>query len=294
MELDKGILEELLSWGEHVAGFKRSHAVDGLTCVQGYVDGLREAGGQLVPGVGAPDRQVFFLFALDLAWSFWLDDCFDAHIASEGALVDVDALIKAGEGEGEPTTPEAHGYFLLRKELMKRSPSASGLRLWLDRGAQLFRAWRAEELLSSKELPMSYSEYIENGVGSSVVPQILATVSVIYGLDMPSRVGDPHFERLVRNLSIISRLQNDYYSAEKERREGCRANAALLMEAFMTPEQASAFVADERRGYERMLDEDIAAIGADDMFCRLAKVMIASQERLYTTPRERYHGPAEG
>lgn len=292
VHLDKGILEEILEWGRPVLGFKRSHAVDGLTCVQGYVDGLDDMRGQFVPGMGAPDRHGFFLFALDLAWSFWLDDCFDAHIASGGALVDVEALIKAGEGE--PTTPEGNGYDLLRKELTKRSPSDAERRLWLDSGAHLFRAWRAEELLSSKELPMSYSEYIENGVGSSVVPQILATVSVIYKLDMPSRVGDRHFDRLVRNLSIISRLQNDYYSAEKERREGCRANAVLLLEAFMPPEKASAFVVEERAGYERMLQEDMDAMGADDAFCRLAKVMIASQERLYCTPRERYHQSASG
>jgi hypothetical protein len=135
---------------------------------------------------------------------------------------------------------------------------------------------------------MHYSEYIDNGVGSSAVPHIVSGASLVYGFELASRLSDARVQSFMRHLSLACRLHNDLSSIEKERREGCLANAALLMDKYLPPEMSRRFVEEEMAGYERMLNEDIASLGEADPLSILARVMPYVHVVLYAMPRSGY------
>lgn len=283
MDLDQTILDEVLRWGRDIAGFSASHAIDGLTCVQGYVNGVMSEG-RWVPGIGVDDRKKLRLYALDISWLLWMDDVFDKR--DGGMLVDLESIIRAIDGP--PTTPEATGLYYLRKSFESLAANEVDYKFWLDTAAATVTAWSTEERLTRKELTMSYSEYLENSVDGFAVPHIVATANLIYGYNMASRRTDVTIRRIIRNISISSRLLNDLVSIEKERREGCLANACILMERLISSEQSRKFIEDELASYMRMLNTDIAVLGEQDPFSILARVLSETHRLFHTTPRERY------
>src|SRR5262249_48904475 len=134
---------------------------------------------------------------------------------------------------GAADTPESQGFVALRRAILSRvGAEAPALHLWLETAARTVEAWQRGDMLSRGECDMSYSEYVENGGHSPAVPHITATAALLHGFDVASRLEDAVVARLVRNLSIAARLHNDLVSVEKERAEGCRANAVVLLERF--------------------------------------------------------------
>lgn len=284
MKADPTILSQLLAWGRDVPGFTAEHARDGLTLSHAFVDGVTDARGRFVPGLGANDGRSVFLLAMDLAWIFWLDDCFD--LRTERSRTDLDALARAAEHA--PSTPETLGFARLRERFITQTNDPAAYRLWFETAVDIFRAYQENDARTRGPDGWSYAEYLQNGEDGITVPHVAATYSLLWGLNMPARVSDPTFRRVVSNLSRLMRLQNDYFSVEKERREVNRSNAALIMEDHgLTPAEALAFVRAEMDGLERLVLRDLSANEADP-FATFARVLIAGTELFYLTPRDRY------
>jgi hypothetical protein len=287
MDLDQSILDEIAAWGRELQGFKLAHAVDALIFVQGCVDGVC-LGDISIPGFVRGTDKKTSLLAVDLAWTFWLDDFFDRAAADARPRPDIKSILTAIEG-GAATTPESQGFAALRRHILPRAnPDRRSLHLWTETAARTVEAWRQEEMLSRREREMSYSEYLENGVHSTAVPHIMATASLLHGFDMATRLHDAVVGRLVRNLSVAARLHNDLISVEKERMEGCGANAVLLLERFMPLDASYRFVKDDLDGYERMLARDAEDLGGDDALVRFATILPAAHRAYTSSSRDRY------
>jgi hypothetical protein len=295
MKLNETILNEVLQWGEDVPDFKRSHAVDGLTIAQVYADGIQGEHGLHAEGIGNGRERSLPLLAIDLSWLIWLDDRFDSP-KDPTKLVDVDALVQvaAWDNPTAPTTPEAEAFSRLRARFEPEADDDAARRLWLSATVDVFRAYHKNAAFSHGGGRWSYAEYLQNGEGSIAVMHCIAAISLLYGYDMPARVSDPGFTRMIRNLSLAMRLQNDLASAAKERVEGDSANAVLIVDEFMAPDRAADFILAQRNGYERLLAADLQALGHNDPFSRIARVMITTLELFYCVPRERYATPNEG
>jgi hypothetical protein len=126
------------------------------------------------------------------------------------------------------------------------------------------------------------------------VPNLIATVSLLYGLDMARRrEAEREVAALERSLSLVARLENDLLGVEKERKEQGVANAVLLMERYAPPAQAREFIEREKRAYERRLEEVLQVLGPRDPLVRLARAMLASHRRYYQARPERVD-PAPG
>ena len=284
---NRSILAELLVWGRDLEGFKSEHASNALLVVQGYVEGVQLPDAPRVRGIGSQDIERFSLFAKDLTWTFWLDEWFDSAERGANEFLDVDAVVRAIHG-GEVRTPESAGFAALARSFAEYSRFGPEYELWKSTAEAAVRAWGVEERLSRGALRLTYDDYVRNGVNSTAVPHIVATASLLYGFRMAVRVAEERVGRLVRNLSISCRLHNDLYSVEKERREGCLANAVLLRESSHPNENQHGFVAEELSIYERRIREDVAALGEGDPFGTLATIMPATHQVLYTNPRGQY------
>jgi hypothetical protein len=114
------------------------------------------------------------------------------------------------------------------------------------------------------------------------------TLSLAYDLGLTARASEPRFRRALSHLCLAMRLRNDLASAAKERREGNRSNGLFVMERYLSPEQAFAFVDAERLGYERMLAREVEELGPYHPFPRIVRVMMAAVERFYQVPELRY------
>jgi hypothetical protein len=297
MDLNQSILSETMKWGLSLPGFKRAHAVNALTIVKGYVEGLADEQGHFIPGVGTGDQEKFCLFAINLAWTFWIDEIFDAQKGDADPFVDVESIIRVISADEQPTTVASQGFSHLRSRFRAYQKFEDEYRFWMQTAADAVRAWHIEERISRRLLSPSYSEYLENGYNSTAVPHIVAAGSLIYGLGLASRMAEPTVQRLVRNLSVSCRLHNDLYSVEKERAEGSCANAVLILDRVLPCEVSRALAADDLLGYERMLKQDIAVLGERDLLARLARVMPEAHRVLYTNPDGDYqkrHEPVQG
>jgi len=153
--------------------------------------------------------------------------------------------------------------------------------LWLETAVEMFRSWHEDESLSRGERQWSYAEYLHNGERSIAVLHFMATVSLVFGLDLHERMHDEAFRRMLRHLSLAGRLVNDLAGVEADRAAGERANAVLLLEGVLSPEQARAFVAAERDGYKRLLARDLEGLGAEDVFAALARMTLSTMEKYY-------------
>lgn len=288
-EPDDAMLERLSAWGKGLKGFKREHARNALLIVRKYVEGVELPDGSRVQGVGVVDPDKLLLFAKDLTWTFWLDEAFDGRDRYPVDTTDVVNAIFGQQGK----TAEAEGFVLLDESFREhlRNDASPELALWRATAAAAVTAWGLEHELSRGRTELSYAEYVENGVNSTAVPHIVATASLLYDYHMSSRLDEEAVRRLVRNLSLSCRLHNDLFSVEKERQEGCMANAVLLLDMLFPGIDSQAFVARDLGGYERMISKDVEKLGAEDVFSRLATVMPAAHQVLYTSPRTSYRPP---
>jgi hypothetical protein len=287
MNLNKVVLEQLLAWGEGLEGFEASYAIGGLTMAQGYVEGVTDEQGQIVSGIG-PDlhrERPMFLLGLDLTWLLWLDDRCDTYVNSAQST-DWQSLLHAATAP--PTTLEAEAFYRVRTRMAREAPRAVDYKLWLDSALALFRAYHENELLARGERTCGYAEYLDNGEIDVGLPHLLATVSLVYDYRFADRLADPLYTRAVRSLAITTRLQNDLVSVQRERRDGDLANALLILEKVLGPQQAWALVRAERQSYERLLGRALEAFPPQDPLPPLARIIIAATERYYRTSHGRY------
>lgn len=290
--MQRDTLNELLEWGRALEGFTRSHATDAVALVDGYIHGV-EVEGRRVNGIGAPREDAALLLSIDIAWLLWLDDCFDQK---PGPPIRWEELARSVDRPCDLV--EAEGFARVRARMEEATTGEAEIRSWLESTIDVFRAYHQNELFGRGEKPFTYGEYLQNGETSIAAMQFLATISLVYGLAIGERMKDTRFRRMIRNLCLTMRLQNDLASADKERAQQYRANAVLVLEEHMPGSRATAFVLAERRGYERIMREDMDAILApNDPVAGVIEVLLASTELYYAIPRERYaerpHLPAQ-
>jgi len=279
------LLSDLLTWGQGLKGFTRAHVSEALQGGSLFLTGVEDKFGGMIQGVGTQNKQAGYAFILDMAMLFWLDDCFDERILDQAEL---DALGQALSGKRPGGTAEAERYLALLDLLATQADSDTDVALVQEYGVTYYRALQAEADLSSGKREMSYAEYLENGIDSIGFMRVLASLSALWGLHMSVRRECPRFLLFLRHLCLVGRLQNDLHSLDKDRREACAANAVAVVERFLPWVPALAFVEEELRCYERLLDQDMEDMAPDDPFRRLAEIFRRMRELYYSTSRERY------
>jgi hypothetical protein len=296
MNATEGLLRELMEWGGTLPGFTETYARDGLRSAQLFAGDTPSAKGLRLPSEVLGSDRSLLLLAMDSAWISWLDARFDARTdpparsgdsgdsgdsGNNGKLTDLAALIRAATEA--PSTPEGESFFRLRSRMAEesRDGETAAYTLWLATAVDMFQSWHEDESLSRGERQWTYTEYVHNGERSIAVLHFMATVSLVFRLDMHRRMTDERFCRMLRNLSLAGRLVNDLAGVEKDRAAGERANAVLLLEEFLSPERARDFVAAQREGYKRLLFRDLESLGTEDVFAGLARMTLHTIERYY-------------
>jgi hypothetical protein len=269
------VLAATLEWGQELPGFTRAHAVHALVLAESFAGGL------------GWDARGLLLACLDLSCILWVDDWFDAREPASRGEGEAQALQQALLG-GTATTPEALGLARLSARFRASAAHPDDHRLWTETLLDVLRASREDQRVSREQCWPRWGEYLENGEHNIAVAHTVFALSLAYGLGLAARAAEPRFRRALRNLCLAMRLRNDLASADKERREGNRANGVFLMEQSLPPALAFAFVDAERLGYERMLAADLEALGPSHPFPRVARVMSAAVERFYQVPNSRY------
>lgn len=286
MDFDEGVLRDVRSWGRDLDGFTNQHADNGLSYAQCVVNGVHDASGAFVEGVRPGDSRTMVLLAIDTACcALWIDDCFDVRVDGSSRSVDLPALVASATER--PTTREGRGFHLLCARFRQEADSAA-YELWVNSALDTFRAFHESSFVSSRAEPYSYAEHLQNGEQSIAVIHSMATISLICGFDMAARLRDPRVSRMLRNLSLMLRLENDLMSAEVERANKVRANAVLLLEELLQRAQAVAFVTIQALGYRRLLERDFEELGARDPLVKSARALSAATIHFYAASRARY------
>lgn len=279
MDLDEGALKRVAEWGKGLEGFTDEHARHGLSFAQLVLEEARA-------GVGPYTDEQLFLLAIDVACcGLWLDDRFDKRV-HETMPVNRDWVM--GEDMTTRSTVEAQGFLLLRSRFETAAKAAKDYQLWFETARDTFRAYQANGLASRGALSWCYSEYLTVGEHSVVVLHLMAGVSLTHGLRMAERLSDPHVRQFVRHLCRAMRLQNDLASCERERIDGVRSNAVLMLERFASPQDAMAFVSAELEGYRRLMAIDVESLGAQDPLVCVGSALWSAAQHFYVVNTARY------
>ncbi|HEX8436884.1 terpene synthase family protein [Archangium sp.] len=280
------VLEATLEWGRELPGFLPAHALHGVMLTEAFAAGVQDTRGEWIPGLGE-DEPALRLAAMDLACILWVDDWFDTREHTSREVEPGESLVKVLLG-GSATTPEAVGLARLRDRFRAAARDPDDHRLWAETLIDVVRASQEDRRVSRGERTRTWGEYLRDGEHNIAAAHMAFTLSLAYDLGLSTRAAEPRFRRALSHLCLAMRLRNDLASAEKERREGNRANGLFVLERYLSPEQAFAFVDAERLGYERMLAREVEALGPYHPFPRIARVMVAAVERFYQLPDSRY------
>jgi hypothetical protein len=275
-------LHDLLEWGRGLEGFTETHARDGLVLARGYIDGIPDGGGGWIAGIGAVHERCALVLAMDLAWLLWLDDCFDLGEAP----VDLDLLLAAVDGPAR--SREGRGYQHLRAQIQRASTCPRAIAMWTQTAIDVFRAYHLNAEWARAPRPLSYGEYLDNGERSIATTHFIAATALVYGWDLAARLLDEGFRRCLRHLSLLTRLQNDLASAERERHDRTPANAVLLLEPLLGSTAAHELVRRDLDGYRSLLHRDLTEIDPEDPFRGFVNVLVRATDQYYSDPRARY------
>jgi len=275
--MDQSVIDLLLLQIGDLPDLKRSQAREAIVLANGYLPGLEAS--------SARD-----LLAWDLTLLFWLDDRSDLQTDGLPTSVQWVPLLWMLDHDLHATTPESAAFVRLRERLDAHTRARASLKLWSSTAAQTFRSWAREAQHSAGLRPLTYLQYLENGISSSAVPHILATLALLLPLklNLTQRLQDHRAHPIVRNLALASRLENDLFSIDKERLEGCQANAVLLLEQEMEPAQACAVVQTHLAVCRKELKNQLAELPAGDPIAGLVHGMIDAHRDWYLGASQRY------
>lgn len=276
--VDRETLERMLDWTKDYPGFEPDHAVDSLFVAERYM------------GADAyTDKEALFWLAIDVTYWYWVDDRTDQSLHQDVGNVNWISLFQdLQEGVERGSTPEAEYVVRLARALRARSETEADYAWWFKTMLATLAAFRSGEQISRARSMPALVEYLEVGSWSSTVRNILATASILFRMKWASRRADSTLADMERYLGLIARLENDAYGFEKERREGCFANAVLLMEQF-TP-TAKDFIDRQRIAYEELLLSRVEMLPPDDSFRRFTGNVLSSHRAWYQMRPERYNG----
>lgn len=276
-EFETRIQSRILDWSRHLPEFTSSHAVLGAHFAPRYL------GERL-----AEDEERLFLLGLTFSFWFWLDDRSDLHL--DAPVVDWQALIAVAQewpAAAAARTPELYFLGELGRRLEQQAQTPIDHAWWRATMASVLESFAREEQLSRSAQPLSYAEYLVVGAASSTVENLLASASLLGGLGLASRHAEPDVARALRYLCTLTRLENDLHSYEKERQEGCLANAVHIMERFMPVRQALQFIAAEQQAYNELLEGVLEGLEPEDPLVWLVRNARASHTGYYAIARQR-------
>lgn len=267
-EVDFDLLERMLDWASDIEEFERHHAVDGLFNAKGFS----------MPS--SLDEEGFLLLALDIAFWFWIDDRSDKHIKDQANPVNWDRIIDLADGVSE-TAPligfpghEETFFVRLRDALRAYLSNKPDHDYWLQTMSRVARGMRFEEHSNRSGRMPSYIECLEYGIGSSTIPNIIATTALVHDVSRAARQGDLILVDLERCFCMQQRMLNDLHSAKKERNEGAHGkttNILLLIEKLIGNEHAEEFVRNEISSLEGIIESMFNRLDDQDPFVRLIR-----------------------
>ena len=283
--VDPELLARIVDWAAEFVDFEVHHAADGLYIAQECrFEGLPE------------DREAVFLIALVITFWFWFDDRSDKFLRERETPIDWEALFAFAvdplRGRGGDT-PEERYFRRMSAALAARAGHPDEHRWWAAHSVRVLQAMHAEELVSRSGRVPSFAECLENGGDSTTLMSIMSSGYLAYGMNRPARHGDVRLANVERYMLLSQRLLNDLYSAEKERKEtdlGRPSNLVLMMERLLPPPVARAFVEDQRRGYERLMTDNLEQLGPQDPFAKMTETTMQCIHRWYRLGPDRYTG----
>lgn len=286
---ERDLLAEIMAWGSKLPGFGRDHARHGVRLARCIVEGVEDREGHFHAGMGARHPETMHDLALDIAWIFWLDDCFDSHPEqSSNRMLCIDDF----ESVDNDAPLEVWSAAEVRAGMRSlKHCSEADMVLWMDSVVEMTKAFQRNKRASREGEEWTFVEYLDNGELSSATPHFLATVSLLYGLDLAARLTDPTFTRTMRLLCLEMRLENDLVSAEKELEEGDSANVTQIMNRFMPLSIVTEFIEEQRRGFEQMVLDALDDLGPHDPFARAMRLVLEGAHWFHAVERDRYSKP---
>ena len=260
-----------------------------MAFVEGYEQLLAARPG---PGLGSLSDDDRLLLLQDIAVFVWLDDCFAGTTAR--LPVPWSSLVPGAPGSSRETKV----FDRLHAAVLARGGSPEAIELWLRTGVAFLelreRDWAQRR--RGEQRQWTFLDYVAEAEVDSTIQHMLATLSLLHGLDMHARMEELVFRSYLRNIGVLARLLNDLSSVARERAEGAPRNVVLLLEGQVDGDGARAIIETRVRAHREHLARDRASLGHHDVLAHAGALMLEAVERVYTLPGVRYEpsGPRPG
>jgi len=225
------------------------------------------------------------LLLQDIAVFVWLDDCF-AAAAAHRRPVPWSSLVPGAPG----TSREAKVFDRLHAAVLDRGASPEAIELWLRTGIAFLelreRDWAQRQ--RGEQRQWTFLDYLDEAEVDSTIQHMLATLSLLHGLDMHARMEELVFRSYLRNIGVLARLLNDLSSVERERSEVSPRNVMLFLEGQVDGTGARSIIEARVRAHREHLARDRKSLGERDVLAHAGGLMLEAVERVYGLPGGRY------
>ncbi|MCA9651428.1 MAG: hypothetical protein H6712_19995 [Myxococcales bacterium] len=272
---------QLTTWAGGLFELSRSELGAATAFIQGY--------DQLVshwarPGLSPLTDEDRLLLLKDIAVFVWLDDAFTSSEHRSPV-----AWSHLGPGAPGPSR-EAQVFDRLHSSVRDRGGSPKALGLWLSTGVAFLelqeRDWAERQRGESRQ--WTFLDYLLEAEINSTIQHMLATLSLLHGLDMHGRMEDPVFRSFLRNIGVLARLLNDLSSVERERQETAPRNVVLFLEGQVDGEGPRSIIEARVKAHREHLARDRTSLGEADVLADCGMLMLEAIERVYKLPGIRY------
>lgn len=200
----------------------------------------------------------------------WIDDRYDADGRCAPGPLELRRVLAQLEQELEPDA---------------RSPAA--LALW-RRTADEFVGLMDARANAGPDRRWTLLEYAQEAVVDSSIHHLLATLSLVFELDLHARLDEPELAAFVGELGLRARLLNDLHSCERERGDAAPRNLVLELEARAGPDGARGIVADMAADTHHGLLRLRERLGPTDPLAELGWRTLEVIESIYADVSARY------
>lgn len=236
------------------------------------------------PGLGSLSEGDRLLLLQDVTVFVWLDDTFAA--TTHRRPVSWSSLVPGAPGTGR----EAKVFDHLYAAVIGRGGPPEAIELWLRTGIAFLelqeRDWAQRQRGERRQ--WTFLDYVAEAEVDSTIQHMLATLSLLHGLDMHERMEELVFRSYLRNIGVLARLLNDLSSVARERTEGAPRNVVLFLEGQVDGDGARSIIEARVRAHRDHMARDRASLGRDDVLAHAGALMLEAVERVYTLPGVRY------
>lgn len=252
-----------------------------MAFVEGYEQLVAQRG---LVGLSPPNEHDRLTLLTDIVVFVWLDDTFAS--VSERRPVEWSRLVLGAPGPSR----EAQAFDRLWSIIQTRGGDPGAIELWRDTGIAFLelqeRDWAQRKQGTTRQ--WTFLDYLEEAEINSTIQHMLATLSLLHGLDMHERMEEPVFRSFLRNLGVLARLLNDLSSVERERQEDSPRNAVIFLEGQVDGAGARSILETRVRAHRDHLARDRATLGEGDVLATAGELMLEAIERVYELPGVRY------